>query len=112
MRTSLAVLPPTSAITVMGLHTLEEETLIYLAYKQKRLTPASQRGYRSTLQEFVRFFFNRELDDFEPPNGAGLIEEFLTLGWGNKAPRTYNKHIIDHGMPLEFFQQRRGGVAA
>lgn len=76
---------------VLGPSPLEQEALVYLAFKRKRLTPASERGYRSVLCEFARFYPEHELARFEPPDGTVLLEDFLTLRWGNAAPRTYNK---------------------
>ncbi len=63
----------------------------YLLFKRKRLTPASERGYRQILDELTSRHPGAKLNDFEPPQGALIIEDFLTERWGHLEPRTYNK---------------------
>jgi len=63
----------------------------YLGFKRKRLTTASERGYRTVLRELAAFYPDHDLADFEPPAGAILIEDFLNARWGDRSPRTYNK---------------------
>jgi site-specific recombinase XerC len=72
---------------------LGEEAVDYLRYKQKRLTPASQREYESCLDKFVRKFHGLELFEFEPPRGMVIIEQFLTSQWGGQSASSYNKSL-------------------
>lgn len=82
----------------------------YLSFKKKRLTEKSERGYRSILRAFAAYYPTRQIEDFEPPAGTVLIEDFLTALWGERAPRTYNK---SHSVLSDFFnwQVTRGTLA-
>ena len=73
----------------------------YLRHKRKRLTPASYRDYEGGLSEFVLFFADLRLGDFEPPIGTRRLEEFLDHRYGSLAPRTYNKNLSILG---DFFE--------
>lgn len=81
--------------------TLARDANAYLAAKRRRLTPASERGYRAVLDELVAAFPGARLTDFEPPAGALLIEGFLNARWGDLAPRTFNK---SHSILSDFFE--------
>lgn len=76
---------------------LPRAAAVYLMSKRKRLTPASERGYKSVLDAFAAAHSDLVLSDLEPPLGTNLIEDFLTERWSARAPRTYNKsHSILH----------------
>jgi integrase/recombinase XerC len=72
---------------------LGQEAAAYLRVKRKRLTEQSYRDYEASLDKFARYYPDLRLEDFEPPAGAGRIEEFLDAQWGSAAPRTYNKNL-------------------
>jgi integrase/recombinase XerC len=72
---------------------LGREAANYLRAKRKRLTDTSFRDYESCLDKFARHFVAMELEDFEPPDGTELLEQFLDKQWGTKSPRTYNKNF-------------------
>ncbi len=72
---------------------LGPDAVEYLHMKRKRLTPATQRDYESCLDKFVRHFVDNTIADFEPPAGTRMLERFLALRWGERAPRTYNKNL-------------------
>lgn len=93
---------PDQDVTSLGLEVAE-----YLRFKSKRLTAASERGYRACLRELVTYFPTSVIDDFEPPDGTRMVEEFMTALWGDRAPRTYNKNL---STVHDFFvwQVRRG----
>jgi site-specific recombinase XerD len=102
-------------MTVVTLHDasatpLEHYTDTYLGFKRKRLTAKSERGYRAILQAFAAYYPTKEIEDFEPPTGSVLIEDFLTAKWGDSAPRTYNK---SHSVLSNFFvhQVARGTLS-
>jgi len=66
----------------------------YLRHKNRRLSPASQRAYESSLDKFARFF--ADIDDlaaFEPPLGTMRLEEYLDVHWHHAAPGTYNVNL-------------------
>ena len=73
---------------------LGQEADRYLAVKRRRLTVASQRDYESTLDKLARYFPTLTIDDFEPPHGTELLEQFLNDRYGDRAPRTYNKILV------------------
>lgn len=79
---------------------LDHYTTTYLEGKKKRLTPKSQRSYRAILNALVRYYPTKGIEDFEPPAGSVLLEDFLTNTWGHRAPRTYNK---GHSVLSDFF---------
>lgn len=81
--------------------TLARAAATYILFKRKRLTAASESGYRSVLGEFTLTHPGAKLHDFDPPLGTLLIEEFLTTRWGHLAPRTYNKA---HSIVSDFFE--------
>lgn len=70
-----------------------QEGARYLAIKGKRLTDASLRGYEACLAELAMFYPEHTLEQFMPPTGVELLEEFLHARWGHSAPRTYNKNL-------------------
>jgi site-specific recombinase XerC len=70
-----------------------EEIAGYLRSKRKRLTESSYRDYESGLDKLARYFLDLQVEDFEPPRGTELLEEFLDSQWGSGAPRTYNKNL-------------------
>jgi site-specific recombinase XerC len=70
---------------------LQHDVDRYFAHKRKRLTPASERGYRGILRDFVERYPTKTLADFEPPAGTMLIEDFLNARYGHLAARSYNK---------------------
>lgn len=74
-------------------HPMGQEADRYLAIKRKRLTDASYRGYEHCLAELALFYPDKVLEDFIPPAGTELIEEFLHTRWGRSEPRTYNKNL-------------------
>lgn len=80
--------------------TLQWAVAVYLLNKRKRLTPKSERGYYGILREFLAQFPDQKLDLFEPPTGSALIEDFLNVKWGHRAPATYNK---GHSVLSDFF---------
>lgn len=88
---------------------LETEVADYLRFKQKRLTAKSMRGYKAALAELADFFPDHDLERFEPPAGTALIEEFLSVTWGARSARTYNKN---YSIVHNFFewQVRRGAM--
>jgi integrase len=63
----------------------------YLMYKRRRLTDASERGYRAILDDFTAGHPKAKLSEFAPPTGSHLIEDYLTERYGHLEPRTYNK---------------------
>lgn len=65
----------------------------YLTSKRRRLTEASERGYRACLLQLLAAYPHARICDFEPPYGATLIEDFLAARWSDRAPRTYNKQF-------------------
>jgi integrase len=71
--------------------TLARACATYLLYKQRRLTPASKRGYQAVVDQLTKNHPGVKLSEFEPPNGTFLLEDFLNGLWGLSAPRTYNK---------------------
>lgn len=76
----------------------------YLRWKRHRLTESSREDVECVLDKFARFFPDLEMEDFEPPRGTELIEEFLDQQWGSGAPRTYNKVLSYH---TDFFKWAR-----
>lgn len=72
---------------------LGQEAAAYLRVKRKRLTPASYRDWESALDKLARYFPALELEDFELPDGAHRLEEFMDYQWGDREPRTYNKNL-------------------
>lgn len=81
--------------------TLVRAAATYILYKRRRLSEASERGYRATLDDFTAHHPNAKLADFEPPNGAHLVEDHLAARYGHLAPRTYNKA---HSVLSDFFK--------
>lgn len=77
-----------SPIRDVSVSPLEYHSAAYLEGKKKRLTPKSQRGYRAILNALVSYYPTKAMEDFEPPAGAVLLEDFLTHTWGHRAPRT------------------------
>lgn len=73
--------------------TLARAAATYLLFKRKRLTDASERGYKQILDELTSRHSGAKLSDFEPPRGALLIEDLLAERWGHLEPRTYNKAL-------------------
>lgn len=73
----------------------------YLAAKNKELTATSQRGWESCLEKFARQFADLQLEDFELPRGADLIEPWMDDRWGDAAPGTYN---VNHAIIKDFFR--------
>jgi site-specific recombinase XerC len=65
----------------------------YLRRHKKRLAPRSYDEIESCLDKLARYFADLELEDFEPPVGTERLEEFLDAHWGDRAGRTYNKHL-------------------
>lgn len=65
----------------------------YLMFKRRRLTEASERGYKAVLDDFTSRFSGARLTDFEPPHGALVVEDFLVSRYGHLAERTYNKAL-------------------
>lgn len=77
----------------------------YLRYKRGRITPSTYRDYESCLDKLARTFPDLRIEEFEPPVGTQRVEEFLDSGggiqvdgkqfsgWGDAAPRTYNKNL-------------------
>jgi len=63
----------------------------YLMYKRRRLTAASERGYRAILNDFTAAHPKAKLLEFVPPAGSHLIEDYLAERYGALEPRTYNK---------------------
>jgi integrase/recombinase XerC len=74
----------------------------YLRAKRKRLTKSSYRDYESCLDKVARYFADHQLEDFEPPAGTQMIEEFMDAQWGSVEPRTYNKNLSVVGDFFEF----------
>ena len=77
---------------------LGQDAAAFLRHKKKRLTPASQREYESTMDKLCRNV-RRPLRDLEPPEGTRIIEEFMDWKWGDQSPRSYNRH---HSVLNEF----------
>lgn len=75
-------------LTPLGMEAAE-----FLRIKRKRLAQNSLDAYESTLNAFCLHHPTRELEDFEPPQGTYLLENFLDYGWGDKAPSSYNRHL-------------------
>lgn len=73
----------------------------YLAAKRKELTESSARGWESTLAAFARGFADLQLEDFELPAGADLIEPWMDQKWGHLEPGTYN---VNHSILRDFFR--------
>jgi integrase len=71
--------------------TLARASATYILYKRKRLTPATERGYRAALDDFTAAHPNARLAEFDPPVGSHLIEDYLGARYGHLEPRTYNK---------------------
>lgn len=69
------------------------EVALYLRHKSNRLTPASHRIYEGTLAALAHYYPATTLEEFEPPAGTRLLEDFLDGLWGDKNPRTYNKNL-------------------
>lgn len=95
--TSSTVVP----IRDVSVSPLEHHAAAYLDHKRRRLTPKSESGYAVTLRAFAKHYPTREIEDFEPPAGTVLVEDFLTARWGDKAPRTFNK---SHSILSDFFE--------
>lgn len=81
--------------------TLARAAGTYILFKRKRLSEASERGYRAVLDELAKTHAGAKLRDLEPPDGALLLEDFLAARWGHRAPRTYNK---SHSVLSDFCQ--------
>jgi integrase/recombinase XerC len=80
----------------------------YLRAKRKRLSPASQRAYESSLDKLARHFPDLAVEDFEPPIGTERLEEYLDAHWGrDHTPATYNTNL---SITSDFFKfwVRRG----
>lgn len=73
----------------------------YLAAKRKELTESSARGWESCLEKFARQFADLQLEDFELPRGADLIEPWMDERWGDASPGTYN---VNHAIIKDFFR--------
>lgn len=73
----------------------------YLAAKRKELTESSYRGWESCLEKFARGFADLQLEDFELPRGADLIEPWMDDRWGTSSPGTYN---VNHAILKDFFR--------
>ncbi len=84
-----------------------QEAGAFLRSRRKRLTDRSYREEESCLDKLARHFPDLNVEAFEPPAGAELIEEFMDERWGDQAARTYNKN---HSMLSGFFkwEVRRG----
>lgn len=65
----------------------------YLMSKRRRLAETTQRGHQQVIDELTARHPKMRLAEFEPPNGAFLLEDFLADRWGHLAPRTYNKAL-------------------
>jgi integrase/recombinase XerD len=83
---------------------LGQEVKAYLRHKRKRLTDKSYISYESCLDKLARHFPTQRLEDFEPPNGTMMLEEFFDSRWGGSAPRTYNANM---SMVSDFFKFQR-----
>lgn len=99
MSTELVKAPQVLPVPV-NQQTLHRAVAAYLLNKRKRLTVKSQRGYEAVLRELVAAFSDLNLDSFEPPTGSALLEDFLNVRWGERAPATYNK---SHSVLADFF---------
>ncbi|HET6866303.1 MAG TPA: tyrosine-type recombinase/integrase [Solirubrobacteraceae bacterium] len=77
------------------------EVVRYLAAKRKELTDSSYRGWESCLEKFARAFADLQLEDFELPRGADLIEPWMDDRWGGASPGTYN---VNHAILKDFFR--------
>ena len=73
----------------------------YLAAKRKELTASSYRGWESCLEKLARQFADLQLEDFELPRGADLIEPWMDDRWGDSSPGTYN---VNHAIIKDFFR--------
>lgn len=73
----------------------------YLAAKRKALTASSYRGWESCLEKLARQFADLQLEDFELPKGADLIEPWMDDRWGDCEPGTYN---VNHAIIKDFFR--------
>ncbi len=69
------------------------EAARYLRVKRVRLTDSSYRSYEYCLDKFAQYCRDLKLEDFEPPAGAGRLEDCIDVLWGAGAPRTYNKNL-------------------
>jgi integrase len=81
--------------------TLARAAATYILFKRRRLTAASERGYKHVLDELTINHPGSRLRDFDPPTGTLVIEEFLATRWGHLAPRTYNK---SYSILSDFFE--------
>ncbi len=65
----------------------------FLRIKRKRLAQNSLDAYESTLNALCVHYPTMTVQDFEPPGGIRLLENFLDYGWGDKQPSSYNRHL-------------------
>jgi hypothetical protein len=71
--------------------TLVRAAATYILYKRRRLSEASERGYRAILDDFTAAHPKAKLAEFEPPLGAHLVEDYLTANGtatSSRAPTT------------------------
>lgn len=80
---------------------LGQDVAGYLRAKRKRLTPGSSVAYEGTLHKLVLDFGHLTVEDFEPPDGAMMLERFLDDRWGRYTPGTYN---VRRAHVSEFFK--------
>lgn len=72
--------------------TLAEAIESYLTHKKRRLAPLSHKMYERTLRRFREMYPDTELAEFEPPEGAALIEAYLDHPeW---AAVTFNRNLV------------------
>lgn len=73
--------------------TLARAAATYLMFKRRRLTEASERGYRAALNDFTSRHPKARLSEFEPPEGTIAVEDYLIQRYGHLNGHTYNKAL-------------------
>ena len=78
----------------------------YLRVKKKRLTAQSQDAWEIVLARMVRAFPGMRVEDFEPPRGTELIEQFMDDAWGHLSGRYQNRNHTILNDFFKFYRQR------
>ena len=83
---------------------LGQDVKAYLRVIRKRLTPQSQDAWEIVLARMVRAFPGMRVEDFEPPHGTELVEQFMDDAWGQFSGRYQNRN---HTILNDFFKFHR-----
>lgn len=85
---------------------LGQDVKAYLRVKRKRLTRESEIAWENTLHKLVQEFPDLRVEDFEPPRGTELIEQFMDDAWGHLSPGYFNRQLTIINDFFRFYRRR------